>query len=173
MNKAAWIGVALGALLVAVLTPAVTTAEESPSLDARTRDALVSALDDEREAQALYGAIMERFGTVRPFVNIIEAERRHEQFLLLLFQRYEVPVPPRRELEITVPDTLVAACAAGVAFERENVAMYDGFLAFVSEPDIRQTFTLLRDASLNRHLPAFERCMRPQGRRGGRWAPGR
>lgn len=38
---------------------------------------LLEALDDERKAEAAYGAVIEKSGKVRPFINIIEAERRH------------------------------------------------------------------------------------------------
>lgn len=41
------------------------------SLDGKTKEALVAALNDERRAQATYGAVLKKFGTVRPFVNII------------------------------------------------------------------------------------------------------
>ena len=37
----------------------------------------MAALDDEYRAEAIYDAVMQKFGEVRPFINIIEAERRH------------------------------------------------------------------------------------------------
>ena len=37
---------------------------------------LLEALDDERKAEATYAAVIEKFGEVRPFINIIDAERR-------------------------------------------------------------------------------------------------
>lgn len=40
-------------------------------------EALRAALDDEYRAEATYAAVITAFGEVRPFINIIEAERRH------------------------------------------------------------------------------------------------
>ena len=34
---------------------------------------LLEALDDERKAEATYAAVIEKFGEVRPFINIIDA----------------------------------------------------------------------------------------------------
>jgi hypothetical protein len=36
--------------------------------------------------------------------------------------------------------------------------MYDRFLEFVQEADLRAAFTQLRHVSQNHHLPAFQRC---------------
>jgi len=45
-----------------------------------------------------------------------------------------------------------------IVAEQENREMYDRFLAFIEEPDIRMVLERLRDASQQNHLPAFERC---------------
>lgn len=141
----------------------------SQELDAKTRQALLDALADERRAEATYKAAIAQFGDVRPFSNIVNAERRHEEFLIPLFDRYGIPVP---ENEITrspsdVPATLTEACQAGIEGEKANIAMYDKFLEFVTEPQIREVFTYLRGASKDNHLPAFERCVSgPRMRRG-------
>lgn len=159
--------VMIGALLLAGLVlPGARAGAQS--LDEPTRNALMAALDDERHAEATYSALMERFGRVRPFVNIVDAEEQHQQELLVLLERYGVPVPPRPSYTIAVPSTFRGACAVGVETEKENIAMYERFLAFVREPDIRQTFARLRDASRNHHLPAFERCLQRAGGRRGR-----
>lgn len=144
-------------------TPTAPTASETNSqgrLDEKTEKALLAALADERQAQAVYEAVLDKFGDVRPFSNIVKAEKRHESFLLPLFEKYGVKVP---ENEFTkdkaeVPATLAEACENGAAGEKANISLYDGFLEFAVEPDIRETFAYLRDASKNNHLPAFERC---------------
>lgn len=152
-------GYILGILAALAALPA---AAQTPKLDAKTRDALTAALDDERKAQATYGAILERFGPVRPFVNIVRAEGNHERQLLGLFAAYKIPVPenPYAKKPPAAPATLGDAMRAGVVGEKENIALYDGFLRFVKEPDIRRTFENLRRASLQNHLPAFERGAR-------------
>jgi rubrerythrin len=134
--------------------------DETINLDERTRNALLDALADERRAQASYEAVVEKFGEVRPFINIVNAERRHESFLLPLFEKYSMKVPENEYTndKAQVSGTLGEACQSGVAGEKANIEMYDKFLEFVKETDIRQTFTYLRDASKDNHLPAFERC---------------
>jgi hypothetical protein len=145
-------------------------AQPAPQVNEHTREAMTVLLNDERRSEAQYAAVIEKFGEVRPFVNIIRAERRHQAMLLELFKKYNVAVPANALPEETAPATLRAACEAGVRSEKENIALYDKFLQDVKEPDIRRVFTALRDASRLNHLPAFERCAagRGQGRGQGR-----
>ena len=152
---------------VATPTP---TAAQTGKLDNKTRQALLDALADERRAQATYEAVIAKFGDARPFSNIVNAEKRHESFLLPLFEKYSVDVPQNEfsKEKTEVPETLIEACKQGIEGERLNIAMYDRFLEFVKEKDIRETFTYLRDASKNNHLPAFERCAEGRGMGNGR-----
>jgi hypothetical protein len=63
-------------------------------LDATTIEALREAVDDEYKARATYRKVIEAFGPVRPFVNIVEAEDRHAKALPALFDRFGVEPPP-------------------------------------------------------------------------------
>ena len=56
---------------------------------------LLDALEDERKAEATYAAVIEKFGPVRPFSNIIEAEQRHAAALERQLARLGIDVPPR------------------------------------------------------------------------------
>lgn len=137
-------------------------------MDPYTIAALEEALDDEYKARATYRAVIERFGPVRPFVNIVEAEDRHAQALLGQFARLgldppEDPWPAR----VARPVSLEAACEAAVASEIENAAMYDRLLATVRDEMVAHVLRRLQDASQNRHLPAFRRCLSKS--RGGGW----
>ncbi len=131
------------------------------------------ALDDEYQALATYGQVIADFGEVRPFINIRESEARHIAALERLFAAYGLPVPanpwPGR---VPRHASLQEACEAGVAAEVANGAMYDRLLAATGRPDILAVFRNLRDASQQRHLEAFQRCVaRPaggQGNGGGR-----
>jgi rhodanese-related sulfurtransferase len=138
---------------------------EAGKLDERTRQALVSALEDERRAYATYEAVLAKFPNARPFSNIVAAEKRHESFLLSLFSKYNVTVPKNEfdPAKLDVPTMLTEACAAGVDAEKANIALYDELLSFVRESDIREVFVQLQSASRDNHLPAFTRC-----REGGR-----
>jgi hypothetical protein len=123
--------------------------------------ALNEALQDEYKARATYRAIIERFGAVRPFANIVTAEERHIQALLPLFTRYGLAVPQDEwPTQVEVPESLGQACQAGLQAEIENGAMYERLLALtVAYPDVQQVFRQLQRASQENHLPAFQRCV--------------
>jgi rubrerythrin len=128
-------------------------------VDDKTIEALRKALDDEYKARATYRSVVERFGPVGPFVNIIEAEERHASALLRLFERYGVEPPKDRWAgRVPAPPSLSAACKAGVEAEIENAAMYERLLAQVSDARVRGVLMSLQEASRQRHLPAFRRC---------------
>ncbi len=127
--------------------------------DAERAD-LVTAIDDEYMARATYAQVIADFGDVRPFSNIVEAEGRHIEALTTLFERYGVPIPadtwPGR-----VPrySSLHDACVAGVAAEVDNGVLYERLLSGTDRADILAVYRNLQDASQERHLPAFRRCV--------------
>jgi hypothetical protein len=128
--------------------------------------ALNEALQDEYKACATYRAIIQRFGPVKPFINILAAEERHIRALVPLFAKYEVPVPvndwPQR---VKAPASLAQACQEGVEAEIENGAMYERLLLLVADyPDIQQVFRQLQRASQENHLPAFQRGVARESR---------
>lgn len=122
------------------------------------KDRLTLALLDEYKSRATYAKILEKFGPVRPFVNIHEAEGRHVEALLRLFEAHDIEIPlDHWPCHITVPATLKEACQQAVEAEQDNMTMYDRLLANTSEPDVRRVLLHLQSASRDRHLPAFER----------------
>lgn len=125
---------------------------------------LVAALDDEYMARATYAQVIADFGDVRPFINIVEAEGRHAEALIGLFRDYGVPVPtdtwPGRVAHYT---SLREACEAGVAAEVENAELYDRLLAGTDKADILAVYRNLQEASQERHLSAFRRCVERGG----------
>ncbi|MGB7250036.1 MAG: hypothetical protein WBC73_13945, partial [Phormidesmis sp.] len=66
----------LGYEAAAVSLTATTPAIASEIPNERTQQAMVEAINDEYRARALYGAVLEKFGEVRPFSNIVQAENR-------------------------------------------------------------------------------------------------
>lgn len=128
--------------------------------DQGTVAALCEALDDEYRARATYRRIVETFGPVRPFVNIVAAEGRHAEALLAQFRRLGIAPPPDTWAgRVATPATLAEACAAAVQAEIENAAMYDRLLAQIVDPQVQDVMMRLKDASQQRHLPAFRRCL--------------
>lgn len=118
---------------------------------------LTYALQDEFLAQARYNNILSTFGNIRTFAQIKEAELRHIQALLPLFERYQVALPADvSQSFVSTPASIKAAFAKGVQGEIDNIAMYNKFLNYTLPADVQTVFTQLRNASLN-HLAAFER----------------
>jgi len=100
--------------------------EPAPATPA-VKQALDEALVDERKAHASYQAIIDRFGEVRPFSNIVHAEQRHIDALLALFARYGL-MPPADETLVPAEvysEDLLGLCKIGVTGEIENVRLYD------------------------------------------------
>lgn len=160
----------VGGFAMLWLAVPATTVDAAPTLKPEVVEALEAALDDELKAAAFYRAVMEKHGTLRPFDHVVKAERRHADHLLVLFERYGLDVPDNRWIEhdFEVAETVKAVCEQAVTAEIENIELYDGFLVSVAEEDVHQVFTWLRDASEDRHLPAFQRCVERDGRRAGR-----
>jgi rubrerythrin len=123
-------------------------------------DVLREALIDEHKAVASYQKVIDAFGPVRPFVNIIEAEQTHVNALLPLFERYGVPLPEDTwTTQLRAPASVLEACRIAVEAEKANVAMYERLLSATEAPDVRVVLLRLQEASRDRHLPAFERCV--------------
>lgn len=150
----------------AIATSLPLGALAAPVLTDAARDAILTALDDEYRAAAIYTAVIDAFGVTRPFTNILKAEDRHADALIALLDRYGVPVPANPYLTGaasigTLPDTLAGVYALGIEAELENRTLYDDrLLPVVADyPDVTRVLSSLRDASEERHLPAFERAL--------------
>lgn len=143
-----------GACVLNQNTPVNPTGTITPA----SADALRAAWLDERRAQAFYGAVVEKHGQIRPFTNILNAEKRHEQAVATLMDRYGVSRPSKDSADVPgVPATIAECAKLSAQVERDNIGMYDRLLKDVTEPDVRAVLENLRAASLKNHLPAFER----------------
>ena len=136
--------------------PEVGNPDVSVSLEAILSD----ALDDEYKAEATYAAVLARLGPVRPFISIVEAERRHADALLRQCARLGfVPQPNRWAGKVHAPATLADACREAIAAEVDNIALYDRLLPKVADSETQDVLSRLQAASRDRHLPAFRRCL--------------
>jgi hypothetical protein len=122
--------------------------------------ALGSAIDDEYKARATYEAVINEFGSVRPFSMIIRAEEQHISSLKAIYDKYGLDIPSDPYTNVEIASTKSENCSVGVQAEIDNAALYrDSLLPAVEEyPDIASVFTQLMNASQDNHLPAFERC---------------
>jgi hypothetical protein len=120
----------------------------------------------------MYARVLKDHGDVRPFSNVVVAERRHAARLEDLLRSRGLDVPARSAVaEVPAYASVTEACAAAVEFETKNVALYDRLLAAGPLPDdVKRAFDHNRTASLERHKPAFERCAGAAAARGA--APG-
>ena len=124
--------------------------------------ALKEALLDEYKAKATYQKVINSFGSVKPFSNIVGAEVRHANAILGLYQKRQW-TPPQNPWSIhskSIPnfESLREACQAGVKGEIENAAIYERLLKLPLPEDIQKVFNQLKGASDDNHLQAFQQC---------------
>lgn len=139
--------------------PGAMCAMGSGPLADDVRDAVIRALDDERKADAMYGAVIAQFGQAPPFSRIQRAEERHAAALERILTAHGAPIPAEKApaAQPRFAD-VAAACRAGVESEKANIAMYDGFSKLALPEDVKCVFGHLRAASESRHLPVFQSC---------------
>jgi hypothetical protein len=126
---------------------------------------LIEASNDEYKARATYRLVISKFGEIRPFINIVEAESRHIQALLPLFDKYDVPVADDNwESRVNAHASVTDACQAGVQAEIENAETYDRLLESTTQyQDVQAVLKQLQRASKGDYLPAFQRCVERGG----------
>ncbi|WP_324172919.1 DUF2202 domain-containing protein [Sulfurimonas sp.] len=114
---------------------------------------------DEYKANAYYQKVIDTYGSVIPFSNIVQAEVRHYTALEQLCKNYDV-TPPINDWydKIQIGSSLAECCQDGADAEMANIEMYDNLLPFVTQDDIRDVFYREQAASYNNHLPAFQAC---------------
>jgi len=126
---------------------------QTPSIE----QMLTFAIQDEYLAHAEYVAIIDKYGTIRPFSNIVEAEVTHINMLKPLFATYGFAVPVDNAADhILLPADLKTAFEIGVQAEIDNIKMYKSFLQRTLPDDVRAIFEYLLEAS-EKHLQAFTR----------------
>lgn len=114
---------------------------------------------DEQHAYAVYGAVIEQLGSVRPFTNIQRSEAQHISAWETLFERYDIAIPEVPAFDMPTFTTLSEACSIGVTAETLNYDLYDTMIdTFAPYPDLLHVAEALRDASEFNHLPTFEAC---------------
>lgn len=78
------------------------------------QETLDLALLDEYKARNFYRNVIVKFGQVKPFTNIIQAEEKHIASLLSLYQTYNLKPVSELITEVVQLDSVAAACTAGV-----------------------------------------------------------
>lgn len=136
-------------------------AKAAGDMDLTVEEMMTYAIQDEYLAHAEYELILEKFGSVRPFSNIVKAEAVHISLLENLFGDQNLKVPEDTAAErIVLPSALSDTYSHGVEAEILNIAMYERFLKEELPADVKVTFERLKAAS-EKHLAAFERASAP------------
>ena len=138
----------------------VTTPTATSALTVEQMEMLSGAIQDEYHAQAVYQGVLGDLGQVLPFANIVLAEQAHAASVARLYANRGLAAPATAWSVSNVPHfrTIAEACGAAAAAEVANIALYDRYLATDLPLDVRNVFTNNRAASVNGHLPAFNRC---------------
>lgn len=132
-------------------------------------EGLLLALNDEYLATATYEQVNTDFNDPRPFVNIVQAERRHSDMLKNLFTKYGIKIPDNPWTgRANKFQSMAEACKAGVQGEIANRELYTRLFKTTERKDILDTYRYLQQASEQNHLPAFERCDGGNGPGNGR-----
>jgi len=104
--------------------------------------------------------VLNKFGQVRPFSNIIRAEQTHAQMVKVELKRNGWSYPANTYLgKVKAPASLLEACRIGEKAEIDNIALYERLLPKVSDAASRAVLERLQWASRENHLPAFRRCI--------------
>lgn len=137
-------------------------------------NALHEALEDEYQSWSIYDQVITDFGEVRPFINIRDAEARHIEALCTLYTLYGLSMPENNwPGKVERYSSVQAACEAAVAAEIANGDLYERLFKDELRADILVVLRNLQEASLERHLPAFQRCAQGGAGQGGGQGNGR
>lgn len=123
------------------------------------------AIQDEYLAHREYELIIEKFGNIKPFINIIKAESQHIKMLSVIYENRGLTLPEDTTAKIvSAPMSLHDALQAGVQAEIDNIAMYQAFLdkPVLSKPENSEVKTLFKNLmnASKKHLSAFQRNLR-------------
>jgi secreted protein with Ig-like and vWFA domain len=92
------------------------------------------AVDDEYLAQAEYRLILETYGSIKPYSNIVLSEGNHLSLLGQLFDLYQLPFPADPSVgHVVLPNSLLEAAQIGVEAEINNIEMYRYFMTLPIE----------------------------------------
>lgn len=125
--------------------------------DLTINDMLMYAVQDEYLAHGEYVAIVEKFGSQRPYSNIIRSEETHLAYLEKVYLSYGLDFPSDTSADhIVIPVDLLEAAKTGVQAEIDNIAMYELFLTYDLPENVLEVFQALKNGS-DSHLLAFQK----------------
>ncbi|HSR05091.1 MAG TPA: DUF2202 domain-containing protein [Proteiniclasticum sp.] len=125
--------------------------------DLSISDMLMYAVQDEYLARGEYLAIMEKFGSQKPYSNIVRSEETHLAYLEEVYTAYDLEFPDDTSKDhLIIPQDLLEAAQTGVQAEIDNIAMYEKFMTYDLPENIYNVFDALKRGS-DSHLLAFQK----------------
>ncbi len=125
--------------------------------DLTINDMLMYAVQDEYLAHGEYLAIIDKFGSQKPYTNIISAEETHLAYLKEVYLSYDLDFPTDESAEhIVIPTDLLEAAETGVQAEIDNIAMYELFMTYDLPENVFEVFSALKSGS-DSHLISFQK----------------
>jgi hypothetical protein len=125
--------------------------------DLSISDMLMYAVQDEYLARGEYLAIMEKFGSQKPYSNIVRSEETHLAYLEEVYAAYDLEFPDDTSKDhLIIPLDLLEAAQTGVQAEIDNIAMYEKFMTYDLPENIYNVFDALKKGS-DSHLLAFQK----------------
>jgi len=125
--------------------------------DLSVGDMLMYAVQDEYLARGEYLAIIDKFGSQKPYTNIVSAEETHLALLKEVYVSYGLDFRADESADhIVIPADLLEAAETGVQAEIDNIAMYELFLSYDLPDNVYEVFTALKSGSES-HLLAFQK----------------
>ena len=120
-------------------------------------NALDSALRSKFKTCALYRMVLQAFGPVQPFKDLLKIEEKYRLVLTGLARRYDRTLPVDEwEGQIAIPVSFVEACEEAIQLERENDRLYTALLDRMEEPALSRVITRMRNVSQISHQPSFK-----------------
>ncbi|MBK5252432.1 MAG: DUF2202 domain-containing protein [Peptostreptococcaceae bacterium] len=120
-------------------------------------DMLMYAVEDEYLAHGEYSAIINKFGSQKPYENIILAEETHLAYLKEIYFSYDLEFPNDSSADhVVIPTDLLEAAKTGVQAEIDNIAMYELFLTYDLPENVYEVFSALKSGS-DSHLLSFQK----------------
>ncbi len=125
--------------------------------DLTISDMLMYAVQDEYLARGEYLAIIDKFGSQRPYATIVRSEETHLAYLEEVYAAYDLLFPDDTSKDhLIIPLDLLEAAKTGVQAEIDNIAMYEKFMSYDLPENIYNVFEALKRGS-DSHLMAFQK----------------
>ncbi len=101
--------------------------------------------------------VLQAFGPVQPFKDLLKIEEKYRMILTSLAKRYDRALPADEwEGQIAIPVSFVEACEEAIQLERENDRLYTASLDRMDDPALRRLLMRMRNVSQISHQPNFK-----------------